>query len=106
MWLAVPIVAFLAVATIGAVIVLGRRRRALAPGAAIGLSLLALVWLLGYRLRAEGWHDIDGWVDCYPSCGGWHLVGLLLFWAPLVVAGVLVVSALIAAARIRHGDHS
>ena len=97
MWAAWIITLILAAGVTLAVIVVGRRFRIIGRATLVALSVLVAAWIIGDRLQASGWHDIDGWVDRNKSCGLWHLVGALSFWAPPAIGIVLIIAVLIAA---------
>lgn len=73
-----------------AFILVGRRRRMLGWALLIALSAWVAVWLVGDRLRASGWTDIDGFIDC-TRCDAWHTLGAWLFFAP-PISGILAVA--------------
>jgi hypothetical protein len=100
MWAFWPIVLALAALAAGAVLLLGRTRRALWAALAVALAVLGAVWLVGWRLVESGWHDVDGFIDC-RSCNGWHLTGALLLFGPPIVALVLVATAVVVELRRR-----
>lgn len=88
-----PIVIAASVALTALVIGVGRRRRSLTLPLLAALVSLTFFWTAGEVLRQRGWRDVDGWVDCFPACGGWHLTGALMFWLPLTSGVLLIVAA-------------
>jgi hypothetical protein len=79
-------------------------RRAASVTVAVVAAILAAagVWAGGLALMLSGWRDVDGFVDCRPSCNGWHRLGGLLFlFPPAFVAMLIVVAAVAAAASVR-----
>lgn len=50
------------------------------------LGALGTIWIAGISLVYAGWNDVDGFVDCYGFCNGWHLTGRLLSIGPPLVA--------------------
>jgi hypothetical protein len=101
MWLFWPIVLSIAALAGGIVLLLGRTRRALWVALAVALAALGVIWLAGWQLVESGWHDVDGFIDCYPSCDGWHLAGSLLIFGPPIVAVILVATVTVVALRRR-----
>ena len=93
----------LALAAAVAVTALGRRTATPIRTGAAAVLVATAVWVAGVAVMLTGWNDIDGWIDCHPSCDGWHRVGGALFWfPPAFVAALLVVSlAAAVAARLR-----
>lgn len=87
-----PIVIAVSVALTAFVIGVGRRRRSLTLPLLGALVSLTLLWAAGEVLRQRGWRDVDGWVDCFPACRGWHLIGALTFWLPLISGLLLIVA--------------
>lgn len=73
-------------------------RRGMHPIVAAGALVVAAaaIWTIGLTLQFHDWKDTDGWVDCYPSCHGWHATGAVLFFAP-PVAGLVSVAAVLVA---------
>lgn len=69
------------------------------------LGGLAAIRLMGADLFDKGWRDIDGWVDCWPTCSRWHLLGVVLYFGPalvtLVLTGVVCLTAIVEQRRLR-----
>jgi hypothetical protein len=80
-------------------IVVGLRFDALGRVSLAALPLVSAIWIVGWELMKRDWHDIDGWVDCYPYCHAWHRIGAAWFWGPPLAVTVLVLIA--AAAGLR-----
>lgn len=104
MWLFWPVVLALAAAAVGVVLLVGRTRRALWTALAVALAALAALWLAGWQVVESGWHDVDGMIDCYPSCDRWHLTGALLLFGPPIVAAILVATVTVVALRRRRSQ--
>lgn len=66
--------------------------RWLARGFALLLALGALVAirLVGDHLERTDWQNVGGYVDCWPACSRWHLLGALMHFGPAIVALVLI----------------
>lgn len=79
------------------VILLGRRRGSYGLVLVVALAVLATVWLVGFELIRRDWHDMDGLMDCYPACDGWHFTASMLMFAPPLIAVVLIVAVSVAA---------
>jgi hypothetical protein len=104
MWLFWPIVLAIAAIVAAIVLLLGRTRRALWVALAVALVVLGMAWLAGWQLVESGWRDVDGFVDCYPSCNGWQIGGSLLIFGPPIVAAILVATVTVVALRRRHSQ--
>lgn len=78
------------------VILLGRRLRSYGVVLLGALVALMAIWLTGLELIRRDWHDMDGLVDCYPACNGWHFAAFMLIFAPPLVALVLIVAVSVA----------
>jgi hypothetical protein len=72
----------------------------------VALSLFALVtlldalWLTDLALVAHDYRDMDGFIDCWPSCTvEQQFAGGVLFYTPLLMAVFLAGSLLVLARR-------
>jgi len=74
----------------------GHRRCRLARNVALGLGVLAGLWVLAALAITTDWRDADGYVDCWPNCSRvQETVGVLFLVAPAAGA-LLAFSALVA----------
>ncbi len=99
-----PIVLAVAAVAAGIVLLLGRTGRALLVALTVALAVLGAIWLAGVLLVRHGWHNMDGLVDCYPSCDGWQRAGSLLVFGPPIVAAILAATVTVVALRRRHSQ--
>lgn len=104
-WGLIVLVLVGAAAVAYAVVAIGRRRHVLVPGVVATLLIVGGIWIAGYGLMGAGWRDLDGWVDCYPACNGWHRAGAALFVGPPAVAVFVVVAALLSMLVDHRGIH-
>jgi len=106
MWVVWPIT-LAAGGLLAGVVILIRRRSAAAGTVALiaAVTSLAVIWLTGQRLMAAGWHDVDGWSDCYRYCNSWHVLGALLFVGPFVVGCIVVLAVTADAVLGRRSRH-
>ena len=98
-------VVLVALALGAAVLAVGYRRGRLARTALLAAGTSLVVWAVAVGVMLTGWNDIDGWIDC-QDCHGWHELGALLFWTPLVVAASLLAAAAITGVAQRAAPHS
>jgi hypothetical protein len=66
--------------------------------------MLVGVRLLGDSLERRGWNNVGGYVDCWPSCTRWHLLGETLHWRPPMVGIALLLLVGLLELRARVGD--
>src|SRR5687768_10900858 len=93
MGFAVPVLLGLAAVFTAAVIWLGRRMRSFSAALLIGFGVLTGIWVLGEVLRDAHWKNMDGFLDCHPSCEfWWDGVSRLFFFGPQLIAVVLIVA--------------
>jgi hypothetical protein len=65
------------------------------------LGALAAVWLLDVAAISQGWHDLDGFIDCNDSCSpGQTAAGVVVLWVPVLFV-VLLIALLVLAVRRR-----
>jgi hypothetical protein len=83
---------------------LGLWRHHLGAACLIAFAFLALLWILASYAISIDWHDADGIIDCWPSCTAWQDRIAVVFWYTPVVAGVLLLIALLTA--ITHARNS
>lgn len=66
---------------------------------------LVSVRLVGDYLERNEWRSIGGYVDCWPTCSRWHLVGALMHFGPgivgLALVAVVASSAIVERRRLR-----
>ncbi len=85
-----------------AALVMGFRRGRVVPVVVGSIAGLAMLWIGAVLLSASGWHDADGWVDCYPSCDPLQeVVAVTLGWglALIVLLGLIGVGSALVARR-------
>ena len=75
-----------------------RRRVALSLFALV--TLLDALWLTDLALVAHDYRDMDGFIDCWPSCTvEQQFAGGVLFYTPLLMAVFLAGSLVVLARR-------
>ena len=55
----------------------------------IGVLVAVGTWLVALGIALTGWRDIDGFVDCWPSCSTEQNAMKVAFWAGPFAALVL-----------------
>jgi hypothetical protein len=61
------------------------------------IAFLAVLWILANQAIATGWHDADGFIDCGIYCAGRQEAVAVVFWYAPVIAGILLLIALVSA---------
>jgi hypothetical protein len=80
------VLAALAAGVVAGTVLIGWRAHALRRVAVAALAATIVLWVVGWVFAAQGWRDIDGWIDCHPNCTTWHQVGAVWFLLPPLVA--------------------
>ena len=81
-------------AVVGAVKIRTRWRSPLASVVLGGVVLLAALVVVAWVAIATDVGDADGFVDCWPNCTALQeIVGAAVFWAPVLMAAIVVLSA-------------
>jgi hypothetical protein len=84
-----------------------RHRRSRLGAALVMMLALAGVWALGRTLEQREWRNVGGYVDCWPSCDRWQLLGGALHWVPatvgIAVVLIVVASDIVGRASVQRG---
>ena len=76
---------------------LGVLRRRIGWASLAATGLLAFVWILAAAAHMTDWHDADGWIDCWPRCKPVQDATRVILLSVPVIAGSLLVVALVTA---------
>ena len=76
---------------------LGVLRRRIVWASLAAAVFLAFVWILAVASHTMDWHDADGWIDCWPRCKPVQDATRVILLSVPVIAGVLLVVALVTA---------
>jgi hypothetical protein len=88
---------FLLVAVFILALGLGLWRHHLGAACLTAVACLALLWILANYAISIGWHDAGGIIDCGVHCTEWQTRIAVVFWYTPIVAGVLLLIALVTA---------
>ena len=78
-------------------IILGWRLQRLTAVSLAALVPLAALWVLNFYAVSTNWQDVGGFIDCGVHCSSsQETAGMLFFYVP-VIAGFLLIIALVSA---------
>jgi hypothetical protein len=98
-------VVFLLVAIFIVAVGLGLQYGRLGAASLTAAAFLALLWILAYYAMSIDWHDADGSFDCWPGCTALQgAIATVFFLAPVIAGSLLLVALVSSAISHARGD--